>query len=125
VESTPRSGRVNKSVKEALAQILIEDIKDPRLRLVTITGVEVSKDRHFARVWVTAHGDSERYAEVLQGLSSASGRIRTMLGKRVRIRCIPELDFRIDDSVDAGMQITRALAQDTRPVHRTSAPDED
>ncbi len=106
---TPRSGRLDERFKAEIARILIEDLKDPRLDLVTVTGVEVSKDTRHARVYVIAHGDEERYREALEGLGSASGRIRSLLARRVDTRFAPDLDFRIDPSVDEGQRIDEVL----------------
>ena len=109
MKQTPRTRKVNESVREAVATMLLEDIADPRLALVTVTGAEVSPDFSVATIYVIAHGDEERYAEVLAGLDSAKGRIRSLLGKRVKMRLTPELTFAIDASVDQGMRIAEAL----------------
>ena len=105
----PRSRRLNEAVAEAIAFILEEDVSDPRLELVTVTGANVTKDLSVAQVWVTAHGDEARYAEVREGLDSAKGRIRSLLSQRVPMRQTPELRFEIDESVDEGMRIDAAL----------------
>lgn len=105
----PKSRRIDELVREALALTLIEDVKDPRLELVTVTGAEVSRDRRYAKVFVTAHGGEDRYEEVLAGLESATGRIKSGLSRRVRLRYTPELRFSIDRSVDDGMRISEVL----------------
>ena len=109
MKQTPRTRKLGESIREAIAQILLEEISDPRLEFVTVTGVQVSPDIMQANVYVTAHGDQERYDDVLQGLASATGRIRAILGKRIKARFTPELHFFIDESVDAGMRIGEAL----------------
>jgi ribosome-binding factor A len=109
MRQTPRSHRLNEAVQEAIAFIIEEDVSDPRLRFVTVTGAEVSRDLSVARVYITAHGDEERYAEVLAGLESAKGRIRSLLARRVPMRQTPELRFELDTSVDAGMRMREAL----------------
>jgi ribosome-binding factor A len=111
VTADPRSRRVDELVREALALALIEDIKDPRLELVTVTGAEVSRDRRYARIYVTAHGGEERYAEVIGALDHAAGRLKAGLSRRVRMRYTPDLAFSIDRSVDEGMRISRLLAE--------------
>ena len=97
-------------MREALAEVLLTEVQDPRLELVTITSVAVSTDLGVADVYVTAHGDAERYAAVLDGLHSAERRIRGGLGRRVQVRHVPELRFHIDTSVDEGMRIQEVLA---------------
>lgn len=109
MKQTPRTRKLNETVREAVASILLDDISDPRLELVTVTTARVSSDLMVANIYVTAHGDDERYAEVLAGLESAKGRIRSLLGRRVKMRFTPELHFFIDDSVDEGMRINEAL----------------
>ncbi|MBE0476834.1 MAG: 30S ribosome-binding factor RbfA [Coriobacteriia bacterium] len=114
--------KVNETVKEALADTLVDEVSDPRVELVTVTGVEVSPDLRHATVFVIAHGDEERYQAALEGLRSASGRIRSGLGRRVRMKYLPELQFRIDQSVDEGMRIAEALKH---APPRAEEPDEE
>jgi ribosome-binding factor A len=109
MKQTPRTRKVNETVREVVASMLLEEIADPRLALVTVTGAEVSPDFSVATIYVIAHGGEERYAEVLEGLESAKGRIRSLLGRRVKMRLTPELHFAIDQSVDEGMRINEAL----------------
>jgi ribosome-binding factor A len=109
MKSYPRSRATAETVREAVARIIIEDIKDPRVSLVTVTGAEVSADLRHANVFVTAHGDEERYREALAGLESAKGRIRHELGRQVRMKYVPELHFRIDPSVDVAMRISQLI----------------
>lgn len=109
MKETPRTRKVNESVREAIASILIDEIADPRLDLVTVTAARVAPDFTTANIYVTAHGDEARYREVIDGLESAKGRVRALLGRRVKLRFTPELRFHIDDTVDAGMRISEAL----------------
>ncbi len=127
MKATPRTRKLNESVKEAIAAILIEDVQDPRLHLATVTSVEVSPDMRYADVFVTAHGDERRYADLLEGLEAAKRRIRSALSQRVAMKYLPELRFHIDDSVDEGMRITRAIERERRkrPVHPDDAPESD
>lgn len=109
MKQTPRTRKLGETIREIVASILQEDVADPRLRLVTVTAAQVTSDLSVATVYVTAHGDEQRYAEVLEGLESAKGRIRSLLGARLHARITPELRFEIDDSVDAGFRIAEAL----------------
>ncbi len=101
--------KVNETMKEALAEVLVDEISDPRLTLVTVTGVDTAPDLRTAVVYVTAHGGEERYREVIAGLESAGNRIRRELSHRVSMKYLPHLEFRIDPSVDEGMRIAEAL----------------
>jgi ribosome-binding factor A len=109
---------MGETVREVVARILLEDSADPRLHLVTVTGVEMSPDLRHANVFVTAHGDDARRADALAGLESAKGRLRTLLGFAVRMRYVPDLHFRIDPAIDEATRITDAIRQEreTRPV---------
>ena len=99
--------RLGEQLREKLGYILLFEIADPRLDLVTLTGVEVSIDRSFARVFVSCDGD--RYDEVIEALASARGHIRSLLARSLDWRVVPELDFRIDRSTDEAERISRAL----------------
>ena len=99
--------RLGEQLREKLGYILLFEIADPRLDLVTLTGVEVSIDRSFARVFVSCDGD--RYDEVMEALASARGHIRGLLARSLDWRVVPELDFRIDRSTDEAERISRAL----------------
>jgi ribosome-binding factor A len=109
MKQTPRTLKLGESLREIVADILATEISDPRLHMVTVTGLQVSSDLGVANVYVTAHGDQERYEEVLEGLESARGRIRSLLGKQISLRTTPELRFFIDPSVDEGERIDQAL----------------
>lgn len=99
--------KMDEKIREMVAEILVSEISDPRLMLVTVTGAKVSPDRSVANVYVSASPDS--YDEVLAGLESARGRVRSMLGRTLGWRVTPELRFFIDESVDTGARIATAL----------------
>lgn len=99
--------RLAEEAREKIATILMMEISDPRLDLVTVTGCEVSVDRSVCKVWVSADPDS--YDEVLEGLQSAKGRIRSLLGRSLTWKVTPELIFQIDRSTDEAQRIAEAL----------------
>ena len=107
MKQTPSTRRLNEQAREIIASLLITEVSDPRLALVTVTGTEVSPDRSVMSVYVST--DPDRYEEVLAGLDSAKGRIRTLLGRAITWRVTPELRFFIDKSVDSGARINDAL----------------
>jgi len=109
MKQTSRTRKINERLREVIALILVDAIADPRLDLVTVTAVRISPDLSIANVYVTACGDADRYAEVISGLESAKGRIRGILGGKIKMRFTPELRFFIDDSVDQGLLIATAL----------------
>ena len=107
MKQTPNSRRLAETAREIIANILVTEVSDPRLEFVTVTGAEVSPDRSWMSVYVST--DPDRYEEVLAGLNSAKGRIRTLLGQSITWRVTPELRFFIDESVDSGMRMEEAL----------------
>lgn len=117
MKSTPRTRKLGEMVREALAEVLRQDVSDPRLDFATVTSVQVSTDLHVADVYVTTHGDASRYEALLEGLHSADKRIRAGLAKRVTMRFVPELRYHLDTSVDEGMRISEAL-KDVPPTLR-------
>lgn len=112
MKPTSRTRKLNESVREAIAAILIEEVQDPRVDMATVTGANVSPDMRYADVYVTTHGDRERYDDLLAGLESAKGRIRAALGQRVQMKYLPALRFHLDESVDAGERIAQALRRE-------------
>ncbi len=109
MKQSPRTRQLGETLREVIATILMTEIADPRLEFVTVTAARVSTDLTVANVYVTAHGGEERYAEVMEGLESAKGRIRLLVGQRVKMRFNPELRFFIDETVDASQRMTEAL----------------
>lgn len=107
MKQTNATRRTGEQLREKLGYILLFEIADPRLDLVTLTGVEVSVDRSLARIYVSC--EPERYEEVLEALAAARGRIRSLLARSLDWRIVPELDFRIDQTTDEAERIARAL----------------
>lgn len=105
----------DEAVRAAVSSILTYDISDPRTRLVTVTGVKTSPDRSVATIYVS--GDPAHYEDMLAGLESAKGRIRTLLGKALSWRVTPEIRFFVDDAIDEGERIGAAL-RDVPPTLR-------
>ncbi|MFQ5960984.1 MAG: 30S ribosome-binding factor RbfA, partial [Candidatus Methylomirabilales bacterium] len=82
---------------------------DPRVGFVTITGVRVSADLRHARVYVVTHETGEEQERTLEGLQSARGYLRGALGRRVRLKYIPDLSFSIDETLEQGFRIHEIL----------------
>ena len=101
------SRRTNEIAREKLSWILLFEISDPDLQLVTVTSCEVSVDKSFMRAYVSCELD--RYEKVLAALKRAKGRIRSLLGHALNWRVTPELDFKIDTTTDEAERIAQAL----------------
>ncbi|MBI5182823.1 MAG: 30S ribosome-binding factor RbfA [Nitrospinae bacterium] len=104
-----RSKRVGGVLLHEISQILLKDIKDPRIGFATLTEVEVSNDLKYAKVFVSILGEESEKKNTIKGLQSASGFIRRELGSRIRLRFIPELIFKIDNSLEHGAYINKIL----------------
>lgn len=102
--------RVNEQAREVISEVLLFEISDPRLDMVTITGVEVSYDRSVANVYYST--EPSRYTEVAQAFNAAAGRIRSLMAKKLSWRVAPELRFHLDESVDNAQCIAEALSAD-------------
>ena len=109
-----RTARVNEAVKEEIADILEKKLKDPRIGFVTVTGVDVSPDLKYADVFVSIMGSKDDQEASFKILKGAKGFIRSELGKRLRIKFLPDLSFRIDESIEEGMRITKLIDK----IHR-------
>lgn len=104
-----RSERVADLIKMEIADILMKKIKDPRVGFVTVTGVDVSDDIRYAKVYVSIMEEEGTKKKTLAGLNSASNFIRNELGKRLTMRRVPEVVFKIDNSLEQAAHIFEVL----------------
>jgi len=103
-----RSSRVGDLIREEVADIIMHKLKDPRLGFITVTGARVSDDLRHARIYVSVFEDVKKN-ETLKILTSSARFIRSELGKRVKIKFIPELIFKFDESIEYGAKIDEIL----------------
>ena len=99
--------RLNNNFQQVISEILLEEVKDPNLKFVTITGCDITNDLSFCKVYFTTL--SEDKDEVLKSLKSASSFIRGEISKRVEIRHTPELRFIFDESIEYGNKIEKII----------------
>ncbi len=108
--SENRIRRVAEQMKKDLSQIINKEIKDPRVSAMTsITDVQLSKDLRYASIYVSIFGTDSEKEETLQTLIRASGFIRSEIGRRIRLRYIPEVNFYLDNSIEYGAHIEKVL----------------
>ncbi len=119
-----RKQRVKQLLREEISRLLQREVKDARVGMVTVTDVEVSADLKHATVYVQASGDEDRKAEVIAGLSSAAGFIRSRLGRELRIRRAPELRLVIDRAQEYAARIHELLSQVERSEEAPEDEDE-
>ncbi|CZF79003.1 30S ribosome-binding factor RbfA [Grimontia marina] len=107
-----RTQRVSQQLQKEIALILQREIKDPRIGMVTVSGVEVSRDLAYAKVFVTFLTMGEQTPlGGLEALQEATGYIRSLLGKAIRLRVTPEITFFFDESLTEGMRISNLVSQ--------------
>ena len=104
-----RGERVGQRIQEIVARLLREEVRDPRIGFVTVTGVEVSSDLHLARVFVAGHGSEAERAAALAGLNSAAPFFRRAVGRELSLRFTPELAFEEDTGVERGFRVETIL----------------
>ncbi|WP_455388152.1 30S ribosome-binding factor RbfA [Petrachloros mirabilis] len=104
-----RADRVADQIRMEVADILMRKIKDPRVRSVTVTDVELTNDLRIARVFVTALGTDAETKDVFAGLAKASGFVRSELGRRLALRYLPEVVFVKDVSGPRADRVLRLL----------------
>jgi ribosome-binding factor A len=103
-----RSQRVSDLLREEIADIIIYRLKDPRIGFITVTGVDVTDDIKIARVYVSVFHDEERKT-TLEILNAAKNFIRSELSKRLRMKFIPSIEFKLDTSIEYGNRIEKLL----------------
>lgn len=113
-----RTQRIGDQMQRELAELIRREVKDPRVGLVTITAVDVSRDVGHAKVFITVMGEdsAEDIKQSLKVLNSAAGFLRMQLGKEMKLRSVPQLHFHYDESVSRGVHLSalieRAVAED-------------
>jgi ribosome-binding factor A len=116
-----RSHRVGEAVHKEISALLVKGLKDPRIGFVTITAVEITSDLRHAKVYFTTMGDQAARRNSEKGLQSSIPFIRRELGKHLRLRCVPELQFVFDSSLDYGNRIETLLKE----IHSEESHDSD
>jgi ribosome-binding factor A len=119
-----RTERLGDQIQRELATLLELEVKDPKLGMVTVTAVKVSRDLAHAKVYVTALGDAAQVADSMGALHRAAGFLRSALAKRLLVRTTPSLNFVYDTSVERGARLS-ALIDSALAADRELHPDTD
>jgi ribosome-binding factor A len=106
-----RSHRVAESIHKEVSSLLLKGLKDPRIGFVTITGVEVTPDLHLARIYFSVMGDEEARKNTLKGLNSSIPFVRREIGRRLRLRLVPDVLFEYDTSLEYGNRIESLIRE--------------
>lgn len=104
-----RSDRVADQIQRELARLIQRDMSDPRLELLSVSAVEVTRDLAYATVYVSSLTEKTSHKDILSVLHKANGFLRRELGKAMRLRIVPELKFKYDESIEKGMSMAKLI----------------
>jgi len=110
-----RVDRVRKALIKEVSDIIQRHVKDPRISgIVSVTDVEVSSDYSYAKVYISVYGSEEQKEQTIEALQDSASYVRGELGKRIRLRHTPEIEFIRDDSLERGSRITDLIDKISR-----------
>lgn len=113
-----RAARLADQMQRDLAELIRQELKDPRVNLVTVTAVEVSRDLSHARVFVTSLAQRTAANDLIATLQHAAGFLRTRLSQMLKVRQVPELEFTYDESVERGIRLSQLIDAAVKPDDR-------
>ena len=113
--SQSRRARIADQIQRELSELIRLEVRDPRVKLVTLTGVELSRDQSHAKVFFTALGSESEGRDALEGLQRAAGFLRSSLAHRLSTRTVPAIAFSYDESVERGVRLSRLIDEAVQP----------
>jgi ribosome-binding factor A len=113
--STARLARIADQIQRELSELIRQELRDPRVKLVTLTGVELARDQSHAKVFFTTLGSEEDVKACAEGLSRAAGFLRSGLAHRLTTRKVPDLHFAYDESIARGARLSRLIDEAVAP----------
>ena len=120
--TAPRRARIADQIHRELAEIVRLELRDPRVGMITFTGVEVSRDQSHAKVFFTVLGPESAARDAREGLRHAAGFLRSALAHRLSTRSVPELHFEHDESVERGARLSRLIDEAVKPEPPAARP---
>ena len=114
-----RADRVRDLIQKEISDILLREIKDTRIGFVTITRVEITDDLKEAIVYISVIGSDDKKKKTLEGLQSATGYIRGILGHRLDLRYVPKLLFKFDENIEYSIHIAKVIEDLKKPEEET------
>jgi ribosome-binding factor A len=123
IMAVKRTDRLNSLLKEVISEVIKREVRNPHVtELVTVTRVQISKDLHYAKVFISVIGTEQAKVETIEALNSAAGFIAVQSSQRVVMRYFPELRFKLDDSVDKHMRIEELLGKISKERESRESP---
>ncbi|MBN2898696.1 MAG: 30S ribosome-binding factor RbfA [Clostridia bacterium] len=108
--SYARSKRISEEIKKVVSSLIMTELKDPRVsKLTTVTHVETTRDLSFSYIYISVFDDDMHKKSTIEGLNKAKGFIRREIGKRVKLRIVPEPIFRLDESIENGIHMSAMI----------------
>ena len=104
-----RSVRVRVQLKKELSKILQEDLRDPRIGFTTITRIDLTGDLRYAKIYFSILGDEKEKISSIEGIESAAGYIRRLIGERLKLKYVPELSFNLDRSIEYSIDLEKTF----------------
>lgn len=105
-----RMNRISEEMKREVSEIIQNRIKDPRIQdLTSVSFVDVSRDLSFANIGISVFGSDKNKIDTIEGLNSAKGFVKKELGKRIKLRVMPEITFILDDSIEKGIAMQKLI----------------
>lgn len=101
----PRPEKVQEALRQEVSKIVQMELKDPRLGFLTITKVDLTRDLRYARIYFSVLGDEKAKKNALYGLRSAKGFIKNLISEKVKLKFMPEIEFKIDDTLEHTQKI--------------------
>ena len=126
MKNNNRMTRINDEILKELSQILRSEIKDPRVEVMTsVLRVDTTPDLKYCKAYISVLGNDDEKASVMKGLKNATGFIRRLLAQRVNLRNTPELIFKLDDSLEYSIRMSKLIDEISKNNSSSSGDDED
>jgi len=123
--SKPRSKRISEEIRKIVAEVIRNDIKDPRVsKMATITSVETTRDLRFATIYVSVFDSDEMKEKTIEGLNRAKGFIRRAIGDKLDVRYTPEPIFKLDETIENAIHLSK-LIREAQPESPSEVNDDD
>jgi len=104
-----RTDRVKRQMEREVSRIFQEDLNDPRIGFVTVTRIDLTGDLRCAKIYFSVLGDEAKKTSSLEGIESAAGYIRKLIGDRLKLKYVPELVFKLDKSIEYSVNLEKTF----------------
>lgn len=120
-----KNTRINGEVMKELSIIIRQEIKDPRIHMMTsVTSVEVAPDLKTCKAYISVLGNDKEKSDTIAGLRSGEGYIRRLLAKRLNLRNTPEIQFKLDESIEYGVNMSRLIDEVNKGISERDEEDD-